>query len=52
MLLYVFGYCKSAGTLVAVAADQIVMSEFGQFGPLDVQLSDKNEIFGQTAALM
>jgi hypothetical protein len=50
-ILYVFGYCKSAGTLVAIGADEIVMSEFGQFGPLDVQLSDKNELFGQTPAL-
>ncbi len=51
MILYVFGYCKSAGTLIAIAADEIVMSEFGQLGPLDVQLADKNEMFGQTPAL-
>lgn len=50
-ILFVFGYCKSAGTLIAVGADEIVMSEFGQFGPLDVQLADKNELFGQTPAL-
>jgi Serine dehydrogenase proteinase len=49
--LYVFGYCKSAGTLLAVGADEIVMSEFGQLGPLDVQLADKKEMFGQTPAL-
>jgi ClpP class serine protease len=50
-ILYVFGYCKSAGTLIAVASDEIIMSEFGQLGPLDVQLADKNEMFGQTPAL-
>jgi hypothetical protein len=49
--LYVFGYCKSAGTLIAVGADEIIMSEFGQFGPLDVQLADKKEMYGQTPAL-
>jgi|ERR1041385_1635676 hypothetical protein len=49
--LYVFGVCKSAGTLVAVGADEIVMSEFGQFGPLDVQLTDKEDVFAQTPAL-
>jgi hypothetical protein len=49
--LYVFGSCKSAGTLVGAGADQIVMSDFGQFGPLDVQLADKDEFFGQTPAL-
>ncbi len=51
VILYVFGKCKSAGTLVAVAANEIVMSEFGQFGPLDVQLADKDELYGQTPAL-
>ncbi|HWQ93040.1 MAG TPA: hypothetical protein VN673_15290 [Clostridia bacterium] len=49
--VYVFGHCKSAGTLLAVGANEIVMSEFGQFGPLDVQLADKEELFGQTPAL-
>jgi membrane-bound ClpP family serine protease len=51
LILLVFGECYSAGTLVAVAADEIVMSEFGQLGPLDVQLADKSEFFGQTPAL-
>jgi hypothetical protein len=49
--LYVFGNCKSAGTLIAVGANEIVMSDFGQFGPLDVQLADKDEFYGQTPAL-
>src|SRR5215831_15064339 len=51
LTLYVFGNCKSTGTLVAVGANEIVMSEFGQFGPLDVQLADKEEFYGQTPAL-
>jgi hypothetical protein len=51
LTLYVFGKCKSAGTLIALAADEIVMSEFGQFGPLDIQLSGKDEVYGQTPAL-
>ena len=49
--LHVYGACYSAGTLIAVGSDDIVMSEFGQLGPLDVQLADKTELFGQTAAL-
>ena len=49
--LLVFGACYSAGTLVAVGADEIVMSEFGRLGPLDVQLADKSEFYGQTPAL-
>jgi len=51
LILYVFGKCKSAGTLIALAADEIVISEFGHFGPLDIQLSSKDEVYGQTPAL-
>ena len=36
--LFVFGYCKSAGTLLALGADEIVISDFGELGPLDVQV--------------
>lgn len=42
--LYVFGHCKSAGTLVALGADEIIMSDFSEFGPLDVQLSKEDEM--------
>lgn len=36
--LYVFDVCKSAGTLIACGADQIIMGCKGELGPLDVQL--------------
>jgi Serine dehydrogenase proteinase len=36
--LFVPTLCKSAGTLLAIGADQIVMAERGELGPLDVQL--------------
>lgn len=42
--LYVYGFCKSTGTLIALAADQIVMSDFGEFGPLDIQLAKDDEL--------
>lgn len=41
--LYVFGFCKSAGTLLALGADEIVMTVRGEFGPLDVQLVKADE---------
>lgn len=41
--LYVFGYCKSAGTLLAIGADEIVMSDFGELGPLDIQVMKDDE---------
>ena len=42
--LYVHGYCKSAGTFIAIGSDEIIMGDFAEFGPLDVQLSEEDEI--------
>jgi hypothetical protein len=36
--------CKSAGTLIAVGADELIMSDFAELGPLDVQLPEKDEL--------
>jgi len=41
--LFVFGYCKSAGTLIAIGADEIVMSDLAELGPLDVQVLKEND---------
>ncbi|MDJ0774298.1 MAG: hypothetical protein QNJ49_12895 [Mastigocoleus sp. MO_167.B18] len=41
--LFVFGYCKSAGTLLALGADEIVMSDFGELGPLDIQVTKDDD---------
>lgn len=49
-ILYVFGFCKSTGTLMALGADEIVMSDFGEFGPLDIQLA-KDDEFANTSGL-
>ena len=43
-ILYVPGYCKSAGTLIAVGAHELVMSDRGELGPLDVQMSKRDEL--------
>lgn len=43
LILYVSGYCKSAGTLLAVGAHELVMAERGELGPLDVQMPKKDE---------
>lgn len=51
LVIYIHGMCKSAGTLVAVGADEIVLSDFGEFGPLDVQLGKKDELFESTSGL-
>lgn len=41
----VFGCCKSAGTLLAVGATELVMGRRGELGPLDVQVSEKDQLF-------
>ncbi len=50
-IIYIYGICKSAGTLVAIGAHEIILSDFGEFGPLDVQLGKKDELFENTSGL-
>lgn len=49
--LGVMGPCKSAGTLVAVGAHELVMSETGELGPLDVQLTKPDDLVANSSAL-
>lgn len=42
--LYAFGSCKSTGTLIALGSNMIIMSDFGEFGPLDIQLTKDDEM--------
>lgn len=42
--VFVPGLCKSAGTLLCVGAHDIVMSETGELGPLDVQVQNPEEL--------
>lgn len=43
-ILYVYGSCQSTGTLIAIGANQIIMSDYGEFGPLDIQLAKDDEL--------
>jgi len=43
-IVYVDDYCKTAGTLLALGADELVMSDFGELGPLDAQLNTPVEL--------
>jgi len=49
--LYVFGHCKSAGTLIALGATEIVMSNRGEFGPIDIQIIKPDDIFRRSSGL-
>lgn len=51
VILSVFGLCKSAGTLIALGADKIVMGEFGEFGPLDIQTVKADEMMSRSSGL-
>ena len=50
-ILCVPGLCKSAGTLVALGAHEIVFGEYGELGPLDVQMSKKDDIWERQSGL-
>ncbi|MET0105679.1 MAG: hypothetical protein ABW072_11120 [Sedimenticola sp.] len=43
--------CKSAGTLIAVGANELVISDRGELGPLDVQFQKKEELFEMSSGL-
>ncbi len=49
--VYVFGQCKSAGTILVLGADEIVMSRWGELGPLDIQLLKEDELGLRTSGL-
>lgn len=49
--ILIVGPCKSAGTLVALGADEIAFGPFGELGPLDVQLRKKDELVSLSSGL-
>lgn len=46
------GYCKSAGTLILTGAHELVMTDFGELGPLDVQMAKKDELGERESGLL
>ncbi len=49
--IYVASYCKSAGTLVALGAHEIVFGEDGELGPLDIQMSKEDSLWETQSGL-
>lgn len=49
--IFVSGYCKSAGTLIAIGSDELVFGPHGELGPLDVQLGKPDELFARASGL-
>jgi len=46
------GWCKSAGTLCAIGAKDIVMFDEAEIGPIDVQLAKRDEIDERDSGLV
>lgn len=42
--VFIFDLCKSAGTLLAISADKLLIGDRGELGPLDIQLQKNDEI--------
>jgi hypothetical protein len=49
--LYISGYCKSAGTLIALGAHELIISDHGELGPLDVQMMKKDDLVQRQSGL-
>lgn len=46
------GWCKSAGTLLAIGGHKLIFGKEGQLGPLDVQVVEKDEIGNRNSGLV
>ena len=51
LTVFIPDFCKSAGTLVAVGASELVVFDEGELGPLDVQLSKQDELIERSSGL-
>lgn len=49
--ILVTGNCKSAGTLIALGANELVMSDAGELGPLDVQMAKQDSLWDSQSGL-
>ena len=47
----VSGYCKSAGTLLAIGASELIFTAYGELGPLDIQLAKADQLAGLESGL-
>ncbi len=49
--LVVPSFCKSAGTLIAIAADELGIGDLGELGPLDIQVRKGSELEESSSGL-
>lgn len=43
--------CKSAGTLIAIGAHELVIADRGELGPLDIQMTKPNELMERSSGM-
>ena len=43
--------CKSAGTILTLGADAVILSDMAEMGPIDVQLRKPDEVGERTSGL-
>lgn len=49
--VFVSGWCKSAGTLLAVCGHELTVGDRGELGPVDVQTSRPDDLWESTSGL-
>jgi len=49
--LIISGYCKSAGTLLSIGANELIFMPYGELGPLDVQITKTDNISAMESGL-
>lgn len=49
--ILVSGYCKSAGTMLATAANELIFTPYGELGPLDVQMRKEDKMLSMESGL-
>ncbi len=51
LTIVVCGWCKSAGTLICAAANELIIADAGELGPLDVQIAKADELGERSSGL-
>ena len=51
IFVFIPGWCKSAGTLIAIAANELFVGDHGELDPLDIQLAKADEILEMGSGL-
>jgi hypothetical protein len=49
--VYIDTFCKSAGTILAIGADVLIMSDYGELGPIDAQIRKTDEVGERSSGL-